>query len=197
MVWNIKKTEKEKSLKIKHPPSYLLQVKIFLRLHICMYHHHAQHHHGNSHRHDWRREAARWAGVWPEPKVNCAAKREVQSGKAWGDVCFFFFFPADPPTWLSANHCQGSRNSRQVLEMCKSENSHGLKRFIGSACGLPESAEIHELSSKAKTTWFHNSLSRTERHMRKNKSRETSNLFLSSDGSFFYGVPLCWLLPPA
>lgn len=110
---------------------------------------------------------------------------------------FFFFFPADPPTWLSANHCQGSRNSKQVLEMCKSENSHGLKRFIGSACGLPESAEIHELSSKAKTTWFHNSLSRTERHMRKNKSRETSNLFLSSDGSFFYGVPLCWLLPPA
>lgn len=159
-----------------------------------MYHHHAQHHHGNSHRHGWGREAARWAGVWPEPKVNCAAKERYRVAKPG---VMFTFPPADPPTWLSANHRQGSRNSSQVLEMCKSENSHGLKRFIGSACGLPESAAIHELSSKAKTSHDFTTPCPALKDTWGKTSRETSNLFLSSDGSFFHGVPLCWLLPPA
>lgn len=119
-------------------------------------------------------------------------------GTEWQSLGWCLLFPpADPPTWLSANHRQGSRNSSQVLEMCKSENSHGLKRFIGSACGLPESAAIHELSSKAKTSHDFTTPCPALKDTWGKTSRETSNLFLSSDGSFFHGVPLCWLLPPA
>lgn len=159
-----------------------------------MYHHHAQHHHGNSHRHGWGREAARWAGVWPEPKVNCAA-REVQSGKAWGDVYF-------PPLLIHPPGCQPiiAKVQGTVAKCWKCaslKNSHGLKRFIGSACGLPESAAIHELSSKAKTSHDFTTPCPALKDTWGKTSRETSNLFLSSDGSFFHGVPLCWLLPPA
>lgn len=83
----------------------------------------------------WGKEGRKRRGGWgwkvrervsyPSLKwtVGSQTDRQVQSGKACGNVCF----SPDPPTGLSANHRRGSGNSGQVLRMCGSKKKPDLE----------------------------------------------------------------------